>query len=33
MATVAGSIEISRAIEDVFDFVADETNEPRYKSR
>lgn len=30
MATVAGSIEISRAIEDVFDFVADETNEPRY---
>ena len=30
MAKIAGSIEIHRPVEEVFDFVADETNEPRY---
>ena len=33
MAHVEGEIEINRPIEDVFDFVADERNEPRYNSR
>lgn len=30
MARVAGEIVIDRALEEVFDFVADERNEPRY---
>ena len=30
MRTIRGQIEITRPIEEVFDFVADETNEPRY---
>ena len=30
MRTIRGQIEIARPIEEVFDFVADETNEPRY---
>src|SRR5687767_13083990 len=30
MRTINGQIEISRPVEEVFDFVADETNEPRY---
>jgi uncharacterized membrane protein len=30
MAQVEGEIVIERPIEDVFDFVADERNEPRY---
>ena len=30
MKKIRGQIEISRPVEDVFDFVADETNEPRY---
>ena len=32
VARVAGEIVISRPIEDVFDFVADERNEPRYNA-
>ena len=30
MRTIRGQIEIARPIEETFDFVADETNEPRY---
>lgn len=30
MKKIHGQIEISRPVEEVFDFVADETNEPRY---
>jgi uncharacterized protein YndB with AHSA1/START domain len=30
MTTVTGSIEIARPVEEVFDFVADERNEPSY---
>jgi polyketide cyclase/dehydrase/lipid transport protein len=30
MTTITGHIEIERAVEDVFDFVADERNEPTY---
>jgi uncharacterized membrane protein len=30
MATISGSIEIDRPVEEVFDFVADERNEPNY---
>lgn len=30
MRTITGQIEIARPIEEVFDFVADETNEPLY---
>ena len=30
MVRIAGSIEIARPVEDVFDFVADQTNEPTY---
>jgi uncharacterized membrane protein len=30
MRTVTGRIEIARPVEEVFDFVADERNEPRY---
>ena len=30
MPKISGSIEIRRPVEEVFDFVADETNEPRY---
>ena len=30
MRKINGQIEISRPVEEVFDFVADETNEPRY---
>ena len=30
MPTIKGQIDIARPIEKVFDFVADETNEPRY---
>ena len=30
MRRITGQIEIARPIEEVFDFVADETNEPRY---
>lgn len=30
MRRIRGRIEIARPIEEVFDFVADETNEPRY---
>lgn len=33
MARVEGEIIIRRAIEEVFDFVADERNEPRYNPR
>ena len=33
MARVEGEIIIRRAVEEVFDFVADERNEPRYNSR
>jgi hypothetical protein len=33
MARVAGEITISRPVEEVFDFVADERNEPRYNAR
>jgi hypothetical protein len=33
MARVEGEIIIQRPAEDVFDFVADERNEPRYNSR
>jgi hypothetical protein len=30
MSRIRGQIEIARPVEEVFDFVADETNEPRY---
>lgn len=30
MATIEGEITIRRRVEDVFDYVADQTNEPRY---
>ena len=30
MRRIKGQIEIARPVEEVFDFVADETNEPRY---
>ncbi len=33
MARVEGEIVIERPVEDVFDFVADERNEPRYNPR
>ena len=33
MVRIQGDKVISRAIEDVFDFVADETNEPKYNPR
>jgi carbon monoxide dehydrogenase subunit G len=33
MVRVAGEITISRPVEEVFDFVADERNEPRYNAR
>ncbi len=33
MARVQGEITISRPVEEVFDFVADERNEPRYIAR
>ena len=33
MARVEGEIVINRPVEDVFDFVADERNEPRYNPR
>jgi hypothetical protein len=33
MGRVAGDILIGRSVEDVFDFVADERNEPRYNPR
>jgi len=33
MTRVEGEITISRPVEDVFDFVADERNEPRYNPR
>ena len=33
MARVEGEITISRPVEEVFDFVADERNEPRYNPR
>lgn len=33
MRPVKGSIEIGRPVEEVFDFVADERNEPRYNRR
>ena len=33
MAHIEGEIVIERAVEDVFDFVADERNEPRYNPR
>lgn len=33
MARVEGEIVISRPVEEVFDFVADERNEPRYNAR
>jgi hypothetical protein len=33
MARVEGDIMISRPVEEVFDFVADERNEPRYSPR
>jgi Polyketide cyclase / dehydrase and lipid transport len=33
MARVEGEIIINRPVEEVFDFVADERNEPRYKPR
>jgi Polyketide cyclase / dehydrase and lipid transport len=33
MAHIEGEIEIERSVEDVFDFVADERNEPRYNPR
>ena len=33
MARVEGEITISRPVEEVFDFVADERNEPRYNAR
>ena len=32
MAHIAGEILINRPVEDVFDFVADERNEPRYNA-
>lgn len=32
MAQINGEIRIERGIEDVFDFVADQTNEPRYNT-
>ena len=30
MATISGEIDIGRPVEVVFDYVADQTNEPRY---
>ena len=33
MARVEGEIVINRPVEEVFDFVADERNEPRYNPR
>lgn len=33
MARVAGEITINRPVDEVFDFVADERNEPRYNAR
>jgi hypothetical protein len=33
MVRVEGEIVINRPVEEVFDFVADERNEPRYNSR
>jgi hypothetical protein len=33
MAVVEGEIVIERPVEDVFDFIADERNEPRFNSR
>jgi Polyketide cyclase / dehydrase and lipid transport len=33
MATIAGEILINRPVDEVFDFVADERNEPRYNPR
>jgi carbon monoxide dehydrogenase subunit G len=33
MRTVTGRIEIARPVEEVFDFVADERNEPRYNKQ
>ena len=33
MTVIDGAIVIERAVEDVFDFVADERNEPRFNSR
>jgi hypothetical protein len=33
MALIDGEIVIERPVEDVFDFVADEQNEPRFNAR
>ena len=33
MVRIEGQIVIDRPVEEVFDFVADETNEPRYNPR
>jgi uncharacterized protein YndB with AHSA1/START domain len=33
MAKIEGSTVIARSVEDVFDFVADERNEPKYNAR
>ena len=33
MARIAGELVINRPVDEVFDFVADEQNEPRYNSR
>ena len=33
MTVIDGEIVIERPVEDVFDFVADERNEPRFNSR
>jgi hypothetical protein len=33
MASIAGELVINRPVNEVFDFVADEQNEPRYNPR
>jgi hypothetical protein len=33
MARIAGELVINRPVDEVFDFVADERNEPRYNPR
>jgi hypothetical protein len=33
MVQVEGEIDIHRPVQEVFDFVADERNEPRYNAR
>jgi len=33
MASIAGELVINRPVDEVFDFVADEQNEPRYNPR